>query len=174
MNRRTTLLALGGALPLLVTSRALRAQSADTSAAPITPTQAQDETLQYGTLAKATSEIALRRSANTYVKDFARGEIAEQIAVARALTSVAKPPPAKLSPAQQAAFEKVKNAPDATFDSIYLHTQIQGHQSLLQIQNGLLADNLPLTDDSVHIALIAKAFIENHLVILNLLYANNQ
>jgi hypothetical protein len=70
---------------------------------------------------------------------FATGEILEQKAIAESLTSSADPKPAKLTAAQQADLEKVQNASAADFDQTYL---------------------------TVQIALIARAFIINHLYIL--------
>lgn len=161
MNRRATLLALGGAIPMLMTARGVRAQ---------TGSSATQQTLQYGTLAKETSQIAVSRSGTLVVQEFAKGEILEQTAIAKALTSLAKPPPAALTPEQTAVLMKVKDAPDAKFDAIYLHAQIQGHEALLKLQDSVIASGLPLTDDGLHIALIAKAFIQNHLYILRNIY----
>ncbi len=170
MNRRHTLLALGGALPLALTVGSLKAQTMP----PVNVTTWRDGTLQYGTLAKATSQYALLRSGNQFVRDFARGEIQEQTAFAQALTATPNPPPFPLTPAQQAMLASVQNAPDASFDANYIALQIQGHEMLLALQIGLLSDGLPYTSAAVQQALVAQAFIENHLVALQLLSTYRQ
>ena len=170
MNRRNTLLALGGALPLALVARSLKAQSY----AAVNVTTWRAGTLQYGTLAKQTSQYALLRSSNQYVKDFATSEIEEQTAFAQALTSSPNPPPAPLTAAQQQMLASVETAPDATFDANYLMIQTKGHEMLLQLQIGLIADGLPYTAAALQQALVAKAFIETHLVALGLLTSNNQ
>lgn len=170
MNRRNTLLALGGALPLALVARSLKAQPNP----PVTVTTWRTGTLQYGTLAKASSQFALLRSSNQYVKDFAKGEIQEQTAFAQVLTSTPNPPPYPLTAAQQAMLVSIENTPASSFDSSYIALQIQGHEMLLELQMGLIADGLPYTSAALQQALVAQAFIENHLVALSLLQANNQ
>jgi putative membrane protein len=98
--------------------------------------------------------------------EFATGEILEQKAIAESLTSSADPKPAKLTAAQQADLEKVQNASAADFDQTYLTVQIAGHEALLQLQDTYLGTNPVYGADRVHIALIARAFIINHLYIL--------
>ncbi len=170
MNRRNTLLALGGALPLALVARTLKAQPAPA----VNVATWRAGTLQYGTLAKQTSQYALLRSNNQFVKDFATSEIEEQTAFAQALNAAANPPPAPLTPAQQAMLTSVMTAPDATFDANYLMIQTKGHEMLLQLQIGLLADGMAYTTVPVQQAVVAKAFIETHLTALSLLTANNQ
>ncbi len=169
MNRRNTLLALGGVLPLALAARTLKAQTPALSIATW-----RSSTLQYGTLAKQTSQYAFLRSSNQYVKDFATSEIEEQTAFAQALNAVANPPAAPLTAAQQAMLNSVITASDATFDANYLTIQTKGHEMLLQLQIGLLADGLPYTTVAVQQAAVAKAFIETHLTALALLTSNNQ
>ena len=169
MNRRNTLLALGGALPLAFVARSLKAQPYPA----VTVTLWRTQTLQYGTLAKETSQYALLRSGNQYVKDFATSEIEEQTAFAQALNASPNPPPAPLTAAQQAMLASVQNAPDSDFDANYLAIQTKGHQMLLQLQIGLMADGLPYTSAALQQAVVAKAFIETHLTALSLLTANN-
>ena len=170
MNRRNTLLALGGALPLALAARSLKAQPYPT----VNVTTWRAGTLQYGTLAKETSQYALLRSSNQFVKDFATSEIEEQTAFAQALTALENPPPAPLTAAQQEMLASVETAPDATFDANYLMIQTKGHEMLLQLQLGLIADNLPYTSVALQKALVAKAFIQTHLTALSLLTSYNQ
>ena len=170
MNRRNTLLALGGAVPLALAARTLKAQPAP----PVSVRTWQTGTLQYGTLAKETSQYALLRSSNQFVRDFATGEIEEQSAFAQALTATPNPPPAPLTYDQQLMLLSIANAPAANLDAMYIALQIQGHQMLLSLQIGLLSEGLPYTTPAVQQATVAKAFIENHLVALSLLQFYNQ
>ena len=62
----------------------------------------------------------------------------------------------------------------ASLDAMYIALQIQGHQTLLALQIGLLSDGLPYTNPAVQQATVAKAFVENHLVALSLLQFYNQ
>ena len=170
MNRRNTLLALGGALPLALAARSLKAQTYPA----VNVTTWKSGTLQYGTLAKETSQYALLRSSNQFVKDFATSEIEEQTAFAQALNAEPNPPPAPLTAAQQAMLTSVITVAEADFDATYLMIQTKGHEMLLQLQIGLLADGLPYTSAAVQQAVVAKAFIETHLTALSLLTSYNQ
>ena len=170
MNRRNTLLAIGGALPMVLAARALKAQPN----MPVSVSTWMSGTLQYGTLAKATSQYALLRSSNSFVRDFAKGEIQEQTAFAQAITMTPNPAPYPLTAQQQAMLSSIANAPASTLDSQYIALQIQGHMMLQQLQIGLLADGLPYTNPAVQQATVALSFIENHLVALSLLQAYNQ
>jgi predicted outer membrane protein len=166
MNRRTTLLALGGAILPFAVARAAGAST--TPAGGISLADYTTSVLQYGTLSRLTSDHALKYSQNPAIRDFATGEIYEQIAVAQALTSNANPTPPALTAAQEAQYKEVINA-RSNLDSTYLNVQIAGHEALLYLQKQVLADNLSLTNDTVHIALIAEAFIRNHLIVLQAL-----
>ena len=170
MNRRNTLLALGGALPLALAARSLKAQPYPA----VNVATWRAGTLQYGTLAKETSQYALLRSTNQFVKDFATSEIEEQTAFAQALNATPNPPPAPLTAAQQEMLASVMTVPASEFDATYLMIQTKGHEMLLQLQIGLLADGLPYTSAAVQQAVVAKAFIETHLTALSLLTSYNQ
>jgi predicted outer membrane protein len=166
MNRRTTLLALGGAaLPLVLRPTLVRAQT-DISIPDYTTM-----TLSYGQLAKDTSKVALKSStASANVQEFAKGEILEQTAIAQSLTDDFTPPPAPLTPQQQATLAAVEAAAGTPqFDAVYVSAQISGHHSLLALQDKLLRTDTDPSDDTVHVALIARAFIRNHLAILAML-----
>ena len=92
--------------------------------------------------------------------------IAEQTAVAQSLTSNFNPPPAPLTAAQQAAIASLQALNGPAFDEAYVKAQIQGHQQLLVFQQQFLAGDTDAAADFVHVALIATAFIETHLVLL--------
>ncbi len=163
MDRRTTLIAPLAALGTLAIARPSRVLAA---ASDLSGSSYKAQVLSYGTLSKETSKIAKTRAAAAYVQEFAIGEILEQKAVAESLTKLASPPPAPLTPMQQAALAKVQNASAADFDTVYIDVQLQGHEALLKLQDAFLGANPDYVNDTVHIALIAKAFIQNHIFIL--------
>ena len=138
---------------------------------PISAGSFKVQVLQYGTLSIATSYIARHRSANTYVTAFAEGEILEQTAVAQSLTGMADPKPVHLTPAQKAVLAQIQDASDPDFDLTYLKAQHAAHEELLALGSEFLGSNPIYTNDVVHIALIASAFVQNHLYILEQLIA---
>jgi predicted outer membrane protein len=161
MHRRTTLIA---PIAMLGTAALLKTQAAH--ATTMSSGSYTTQVLQYGTLSKETSRIARANTSTHNLFEFATGEILEQTAIAQSLTGMASPKPAKLSAAQQADLAKVQDATPADFDQTYLTVQIQGHEALLQLQEEFLGSNPVYGADLVHIALIATAFIKNHLYIL--------
>jgi len=161
MHRRTTLIA---PIALIGTAALLKTQAA--RATTLSTSSYTTQVLQYGTLSIKTSRIAKSRTTTHNVFEFADGEILEQTAIAQSLEDSATVKPAKLTAAQQADLAKVQDASAADFDNTYLTVQIQGHEALLQLQEEFLGNNPVYSADMVHIALIATAFIKNHLYIL--------
>jgi putative membrane protein len=165
MDRRHILFGLAGATAhLLLRNTVAYGQVGSTT---LTPSNYASETLQVGTLAKTTSQIALQNSTNQYVRRFALLEIAEQTAVAQSLTSNFNPPPALLNSQQQSIIQSLQAQSGSAFDTAYVQAQIQGHQELFAIQQQFIAADTDPTADFVHIALIAATSIETHLAILN-------
>ena len=163
MNRRTTLIAPLAALGTLAVMRPSRVFA---SVSDLSGSSYKAQVLSYGTLSKETSKLAKARAATTYVREFAVGEILEQDAVGQSLTKMANPPPAPLTPMQQAALAMVQNASAAEFDTVYVDVQLKGHEALLKLQDEFLGMNPDYVNDTVHVALIARAFIQNHIYIL--------
>ena len=163
MDRRTTLIA---PFALAAGAALLSDRSAHASSVLLSSGAYKTQVLQYGTLSIETSLIARHRSANAYVKAFALGEILEQTAVGQSLTDMAKPKPAPLTPAQMAVLAMIQNASDADFDVTYLTAQHQAHEDLLVLQQEFLGSNPIYSNQLVHTALVATAFIQNHLYIL--------
>ena len=99
IDRRNVLFGLtGAAAPLLIRSTVAYGQSASPNTGDaLNPSPFVAQTLQIGTLAKMTSQIALQNSQNASVRRFAKLEIAEQTAVLQSLTSNFNPPPAPLT-----------------------------------------------------------------------------
>ncbi len=167
MDRRHVLLGLAGATaPLLLRSAGAYGQTAQSPAQPLDPASYAAATLQIGTLAKTTSQVALSISKNAFVRRFAQSEIAEQTAVAQSLTSEFTPPPAQLTAAQQQIIASLQGLTGPRFDESYVQAQIQGHQQLLLLQQEFLAGDTDPAADFVHVALIATAFIQTHLSLL--------
>ena len=163
MNRRTTLIAPLAALGTLAVMRPNRVLAASDF---ISGNAYKAQVLSYGTLAKETSDLAKTRATDPYVQQFALGEILEQTAIAQSLTKMASPPPAPLNTMQKAALAEVENASASDFDSVYLDVQLQGHNTLLKLQDEFLGMTPDYVNDTVHVALIARAFIMNHLYVL--------
>ena len=163
MDRRTTLIA---PLTLLAGATLLKMAPALGASGRLSGGSYKTQVLQYGTLSIETSHIARKRSSNTYVQAFAWGEILEQTSIAQSLTDEADPKPVKLTPAQQAVLAQIQSVPDAQFDMTYLTAQHQAHEVLYNIQQAFLGSNPVYSNQLVHTALIASAFIENHLYVL--------
>lgn len=177
MNRRHLFAGLSGAavLPWVVQlgPRAAFAQPASPTA-PTTPIGGDDYkrmTLMAGQLAKQSSELAMQKAGNAKVKQFAGFEVAEQTAIAQALTSQQTPAAVALDEKRAAALRDLQGASGASFDRAYVLAQIDGHSELLGIQqaflNGKGQDTASLlASDTAHVATLAKAVIEMHLAML--------
>ena len=177
MNRRHLFAGLSGAviLPWAVRlgPRAAFAQPASPTA-PTTPIGADDYkrmTLMVGTLAKQTSELAMQKAGNAKVKQFAGFEVAEQTAIAQALTSQQTPAAVSLGDKQAGVLKNLQGASGADFDKAYISAQIDGHSELLGIQDAFLQGKGQdtaslLASDTAHIATLAKAVIQMHLAML--------
>jgi putative membrane protein len=170
MNRRHAILGLaaaGAAMPLL-RGTAL-AQTAPLVAPGSVRTLSEGEhrtmTLMGGTLAKQTSQLALERSQNLKVKQFATFEIAEQTAVAQVLTNTGNPPPVTLDAEHQAMLTSLQSLTGAGFDRAYVQNQLAGHKELLAVQQGYL-DNTNRSADGQHIAVLARMSIQQHITML--------
>ncbi len=177
MNRRHVFAGLSGAVILPWAIRlgpgAALAQPASPRA-PTTPIGADDYrrmTLMAGALAKQSSELAAQKAGNPKVKQFAGFEVAEQTAIAQALTSQQKPAAPALDDKGTAALKSLQGASGADFDKAYIAAQIDGHSELLGIQDAFLQgkgqDSASLLgSDTAHVATLAKAVIEMHLAML--------
>lgn len=119
--------------------------------------------LQDGSFAIQTSQIALSRSRNRDVRQFAQLEINEQVSIAAALgASAATPLP--LRPDQAQIVERLQNASGRTFDALYIQGQMAGHAELLSLNSAYAQDGQDLADRRV--AVVAVPSIQTHLSIL--------
>jgi len=126
INRRNLITALAGTAALsLVPGGAL----AQMRGAPVD--KAKLPALMGGDFSTATSKLAVRKATNPAVREFAKLEITEQAAVAKAFG--AKPGSAGLRPDQAAIVETLTTASGPQFDMMYIDGQIAGHRELLTI-----------------------------------------
>ena len=176
MNRRTTLIApvvaLGGlALPALFKTNTAFAADADPDTVKLPLAAYKRRLLSYGTLSIETSQIAAAKSTNALVVGFAQHEVLEQTTIGQSITNMAAPPPAKLNPEQTAQLAQVQQATPDTFDAVYLAVQLGGHKKLHAYTTSFLSGTIDYSSDLVHISLIAHAFIQNHIYLLEQLIA---
>lgn len=157
MDRRSVLFALAGvaaaapmasAQPLLSTS----------------PDQFRLSELMGGEFAIATSRLALERSRNPQVRNFAQLEINEQTAVAAALGTV--PGGVQPRPDQIAIIQQLQGmAPGRQFDRAYVEGQLAGHEELLALNTAYAQSGSDSRGRAV--ATVAVPSIQTHLSILS-------
>ena len=137
--------------------------------------QHMKRTQTVGSLSLAMSRVALKKSDDEDVKEFAQFEVAEQETIADILKSMQmgivsgtlKPPSdseveANLDDKGKAMFEKLQQAKaGAAFDREYIIGQMDGHKQLVQIQEDYLkAGKNP---EAVAVAKLARGMIKEHL-----------
>jgi putative membrane protein len=155
LDRRQILAASAGALaPALLGVSLAHAQAAiDTMKLPI---------LAGGDFATMTSKLALRRSANPQVTNFAKLEIKEQAAVAEAFGS--RPGAAGLTPKHAALYQSLEASSDAEFDTMYVKGQLMGHMELLTLHRSYSSRGSdPMAQGA---STVAVPSIETHLALL--------
>lgn len=159
MDRRSMLLALAGAscaVPL-AGARAL-------SGGPLGPEQFRMAELMGGEFAILTSQIALSRSRNPSVRNFAQLEINEQTAVAAALGAL--PGGVQPRPDQAAIIQELQRMPPGpAFDRAYVEGQIAGHEQLLALNTAYAQGGADSRGRTV--ATVAVPSIQTHLSILS-------
>jgi putative membrane protein len=163
MDRRVILLGSAGLAALSLTPRLAAAQVATVPR--VSPSEYLSRTLMGGTLSKETSQLALQRAQHRQVKQFAGFEVAEQTVLAQVLTNSDNPPPVKLDADHEAVLKTLQAQQGAAFDRAYVLGQIQQHQALLLVQQGYL-ENTNRSEDTQHIAALARVSIQQHLVML--------
>ncbi|MBB4000863.1 DUF4142 domain-containing protein [Aureimonas pseudogalii] len=126
MNRRNLITSLAGTavVGLLPGAAVAQMRSAPADAAKL-------PALVGGDFSTATSKLAVHKASNPAVRKFAKLEIAEQAAVAKAFG--ATPGSAGLRPDQVAIVETLTAATGPEFDRMYVDGQIAGHRELLTI-----------------------------------------
>jgi putative membrane protein len=126
--------------------------------------------LATGALALKTSVIALRRSPNPDLREFARSEIAEQRGISRAITGAAEAN-VPLGRRGAALLAEAQSAPPGLpADRLYIVRQIEGHRLLLAYAQGYAAQGAD--PEVAGIARRALPLIKLHLSILNGLHGS--
>jgi putative membrane protein len=160
MQRRTAIGALGAA--------AFMPGLHNTASAQTRPASGLAQTRQMALLGNQfstqTSDLAPGRAQHDIVKAFAHFEAAEQRSIVQAMQLARLPVTAvALPPEKMQILQQLQGLQGAAFDSLYLQVQLQGHQELLQAQEGLLAAG---SKDEKVIATIAVAAIQQHTAML--------
>jgi putative membrane protein len=179
MHRRSILLGAGAAA---IAGSAL-AQSRGPSPGPApelgkAETDHMQETMKVGSLALATSRVAVQKAQNAQVKQFAQFEVAEQETIAEVLKSMqganvttgqgAAPnaeAQANLDDKGKAILKKLQDAKaGAEFDKEYVKAQTEGHNELLKIQeNYIKAGKIR---EQVNVAKLARGQVKEHIALL--------
>ena len=114
------------------------------------------------------SKLALSKGKSDAVKSMAREMIADHTTTTKTLVAalpntspkIAKPP-MKLSAANAALIDQLKQAPTDGFDALYLQQQLQAHQKAWALHKGYSTDG---TDPALkQVATSAVPIIEKHL-----------
>lgn len=167
MDRRLALIGLGGALAPIITGAMARPAVAQASATPFDYSAYRQATLAISTISREASEIALRRATNARVRTFAGLERAEQLTLEQVMSGLQNPPLAPIDAQHRTALAKLNGLPEGNeFDSAYVNAEIEGHESLLSVQESLLRVHPAPTTDHVHIAFFMRTFIHEHLTLL--------
>jgi predicted outer membrane protein len=137
------------------------------------------QTNMVGSLLLETSRMALEKSQNRWIRQFAGFEVAEQEGMADVLKALVDPqftatlPTRKsdvnaapsLGPQSGLLVDKLSKMNGAEFEKNYIAGQVEAHQQLLQIQETLLRSN-QVPREQVGIAKLAQSHIQEHLVVL--------
>lgn len=126
MLKRSFLLALGG----------LGLSTCTAQARTTPPRDFRTADLMGGSFAMQTSHLALTRTSNPDLINFAHAEIAEQVQVASALR--AAPGSAPLRSDQAVLLKQLQATPSGTFDRMYVQGQIRRHRELLALDDSCL------------------------------------
>jgi putative membrane protein len=154
MERRSFLLALIGV--------GFAGGVAEARLAPVADFRTQD--LVGGEFAMRSSRLALSKTSNPDIVNFANSEIAEQVQVATALGAV--PGTAPLRADHAAIITRLEALPAGrNFDAMYVKGQIAGHRELLALNSSYLRIGGNPQEQSV--AQMSLPIIQRHLAILN-------
>jgi len=124
------------------------------------------ETALTGQVALRSSQLALQRTQNPGVRQFATFEVEEQTGVATVLQELSGMAPPPLDPARQAILAALEPIPAGpAFDRAYLQAQLTGHQELLEIQDDYL--RVGRNPHNRHVALLARGRILEHITDVN-------
>jgi putative membrane protein len=123
------------------------------------------DTLRAGSAALRTSQLALRSAADPMVRQFAEMEAREQTTVAQIIRELsgagAPPPPDPRMAAMEAQLMRLRGP---AFDRMYVQGQIEGHTTLLRIQEDYIRGGR--NRHMQHIAMLSRGQILDHLTVL--------
>ena len=160
MDRRDALLALASAVglaPFALTEAAAQ------MAAPVGPDEYRAMALMGGEFSIETSRLALERSRDPAVRQFANVEIDEQVKIAASLGSSPGAVPPR--PDQIALVQRLAATPPGRgFDQAYVRGQILGHQELLQLNSTYAQAGFDFQGSQV--ASASLPIIQQHLSVL--------
>lgn len=138
------------------------------------------DTATVGSLALATSRVALEKASDAKVKEFAGFETAEQETISDILMSLKKPASeaqgalmkpseaeveAMLDPMGKETLSKIKSASAGMgFDKEYVTVQLDGHKKLLKIQEDYLTAGQ--NREHLSVAKLARGQIKEHIKLL--------
>ena len=132
------------------------------------------QTMMAGAVALQTSQIALEKSEDDDVKQFAKFEVDEQKGLAEVLQSMMEPsatasttpPTPQLQGKHAEMVQKLQQAKGGdAFDREYIKGQAEGHRELLQIQQSFIQSN-PRNREALNVAKLARGRIQEHLELL--------
>jgi putative membrane protein len=189
LHRRSALFAgaafVGSISPLFAQTRA-----GSTPSGQIGQAEAQHikDTMKVGSIALATSRLALEKAPNAKVKQFAQFEVAEQQTISDVLSAIESDGKAaattgqdagdgrsqpQLDQAGQQMLKRLQEAKAGTeFDREYVSAQIDGHQQLMKIQESYINSGKNVLNLSI--AKLARGQIKEHLTLLNDINAQNK
>ena len=168
LDRRTALMALISAVSLAPSAVLAQSTMAPAAAAAVLdPTQFRTIVLMTGGFAMQTSQVALERSRNPRVQEFAQLEINEQVALAAALG--ARPGSTPLHPDHAQMLQQLQSMTGRSFDRMYVQGQITGHNEALALTSAYSQSGFDTQGRSV--ATLAIPSIQTHLTILSRLRA---
>jgi putative membrane protein len=171
MHRRNALMTFSGILAtsalMAVPRRWALAQSVADSGTPtrLTASGYKQQALKSGNFSLRVSQLAVQNATHPHVKQFAEFEVAEQTTVAQVLTEDAVPQPLALDPREAELMGQLEAQSGKDFDAQYIHTQIIGHQQLLNIQQAYL-NGAMAGQQYEPIAVLARMVIQMHLTML--------
>jgi putative membrane protein len=120
--------------------------------------------LMGGSFAMQTSQLALTRTRNPALINFANAEISEQTQVAVALG--AAPGSAPLRPDHASLLRQLEDTPSGgAFDRMYVQGQIRGHRELLALNSSYLRTGSNAHEQQV--AQMSVPIIQQHLAVLS-------
>lgn len=138
-----------------------------TSAWQANPSEAEHRraTLNAGMLAQESSRIALEKSSNPIVRQFAQAEINEQTTLAEIFTSMQpSATPVALSGPETERLAQLRTATGKQFEKQYLAIQLDAHKQLLDAQESYL--NNATNTEQANIAKLARGQIREHMLLL--------